>query len=149
MSLLELFPKPAPTLEGLPTELWTQICLAKSSTWEGEASILDSSTLCNLARTSSALRMKTQDGFMQHVLNCPKFSLTPWSLDMMRRFSDDNRLCKYVKVLELGPELLNKHFENALGPNRNKPYTRGSVREYPDTTNTSWPVWPTTEHLKG
>jgi hypothetical protein len=52
---------------------------------------------------------------MQHVLTCPKFSPTPWNFDIWQLLLDDDRLHKYVKVLEFGPELLNKHFENALG----------------------------------
>tara|TARA_R110002003_G_scaffold391_11_gene19478 strand:- start:2664 stop:3581 length:918 start_codon:yes stop_codon:yes gene_type:complete len=144
MAILNLPPKPAPTAEGLPLEIWTLICLAETSNSYTVSFILDSSSLCSLARASRTIYNKTRDGFERHVYFRPKFSLTSWSIDRLVEISNDARLKKYVKELEFGPEQVNWRLEETLR-HRTKKVTEAMVQwnaRLEMQESTSWPVWP-------
>jgi hypothetical protein len=144
MAVLNLPPKPAPTVEGLPLEIWTLICLAETSNSHTVSFILDSSSLCSLARASRTIYNKTRGGFERHVYFRPKFSLTYWSIDRLVEISNDARLKTYVKELEFGPEQLNWRLEETL-LHRTKKVTEAMVQwnaRLEMQESTSWPVWP-------
>jgi hypothetical protein len=129
MEFPDLLPKPTPSLEGLPTELCTQICLATDSS----GGILDTTSLLNLSFTSKTMYDKAESAFLKRVLTSPKFSLTPWSLHMLAKISKDEILRRHVKVLEFGPELLNTSLEEDF----QEMQRIGLV-----SRRGSWPMWP-------
>lgn len=145
MSQPPLLAKPEPTFEGLPAELWTQICHSRSSYADGESFILDSISLSSLRLTSRIIHSKTQDAFLQRHLASSKFSLMPWSLAILKDLSENERLCTYVEELEFGPEVLNTNLDVDLRyikdpweePSTGCPHPESYI--YMDSTR---PVWP-------
>jgi len=103
--------KPEPTFEGLPPEIWTQICHSRASYADGESFILDPISLSSLRLASRIIHSKTQDAFLQRHLSSSKFSLMPWSLAILKDLSENEHLCTYVEELEFGPEILNTNLD--------------------------------------
>ncbi|CAO2652286.1 Nn.00g005690.m01.CDS01 [Neocucurbitaria sp. VM-36] len=135
--------RPPPTLEGLPTELWTQICNAKTSYANGELFIIDSASLSDIRLTSRALWNKTKYTFLQRHLACPKFSLTPWSLGILRDLSENEHLRTYVKELEFGPDCLNTELDEDLRYCKDLWDVSPIGIKHPyGLKESAWPIWP-------
>ncbi|KAG9193544.1 hypothetical protein G6011_03579 [Alternaria panax] len=145
MSSPPLTDKPKATAEGLPTELWTLICHSRSSYSDGEDFIIDFISLFSLHSTSKTLRKKTRDAFLQRHLASLKFSLMPWSLDVLKELSEDEQLHSYVRELEFGPEVLNTNLEVDLQYVREQGGEPSTGYPHPESyiyVDSARPVWP-------
>jgi hypothetical protein len=133
-------PKPPPALEGLPTEPCIQICLTKRASGDF---ILDAMSELNLSIASKTMYNKVHDGFLQRVVACPKYSLTPWSLDTLEKLSEHERLRKKSENLGVRPKLLKTRLEHALGIDSDGLRNDPPGNAHPDAfLNSSWPIWP-------
>jgi hypothetical protein len=138
--------KPQPTFEGLPAEIWTQICHSRSSYSDGEVFIIDPISLSSLRVTSRMIHWKTQDAFLQRHLAFSKFSLMPWSLEILKELSENVHLCTYVRELEFGPEVLNTNLVADLQyikdpweePSTGCPHPESYI--HVDSTRPVWPI---------
>ena len=137
--------KPEPTFEGLPPEIWTQICHSRASYADGESFILDPISLSSLRLASRIIHSKTQDAFLQRHLSSSKFSLMPWSLAILKDLSETEHLCTYVEELEFGPEILNTNLDVDLRyikepweePSMGCPHPQSYIH-----MDSARPVWP-------
>lgn len=145
MSSPPLPAKPEATLEGLPAEIWTQICHSQTSYSDGGVFIIDPISLSNLRLTCQILHWNTRDAFLQRHLASSKFSLMPWSLELLKELSENEHLRRYVRELEFGPEVLNTNLDVDLQyvkelwerPSTGCPHPESYI--YVDSTR---PVWP-------
>jgi hypothetical protein len=123
-------------MEDLPTELWTLVCNTRTpyTSINGEHPIINDATLSNLRLASRTLHHKTQDAFLQRHLSCPKLSLAPMSLELLKELSEDEKLRPYVKELEFGPDMLNTRHNRDLKICIDKPvfyHYEESIRDSP------------------
>lgn len=145
MSSTPLSQRREATAEGLPTELWTQICHSRSSYSDGEVFIIDFISLFNLLLTSRTIHWKTRDAFLQRHLASSKFSLMPQSLEILEALSEDEQLRTYVRELEFGPEVLNTNLEVDLQYVREQWEEPSTGCPHPESyiyVDSARPIWP-------
>ncbi|KAF1963846.1 hypothetical protein CC80DRAFT_557870 [Byssothecium circinans] len=119
MATFKLLPKPEATLEGLPNEIWIEICSTtipdrfSDDPFPPPRHILSRKDLINFRYAHPRRHLQLGDIFLPRLFSSLTFMATPWSLLELLDISRDAILGKYVQELRFGRKVLNENLQDS------------------------------------